>query len=304
MKKYDKMISYIDNSRLYHYYNERIINCALSQFVWTGKIFEGKDRTGDRLYFERKLLGLGKATICRVKDSDIWLTCGYVNKGTLNFYGYPTEISAIGFNKSYVEVDEFEIIYDNQTMQPLLPKIDLYARLLAEAHATFRANLRQQNTPYICVANQFNKDGMSNLFDDVFTHEPVIYVKKKEDVADSVNVFKFDTPYIGTTILADMRSLWNEALSMLGITPAGIDKNERMTTSEVGFAEEEYIVTKNSRYENRKELCERMKDHGVDIDVHMVQPSDVDLAMPTELVRKDVTMTHYDDNEKEDEDNG
>ena len=304
MKKYDKMISYIDNSLLYHYYYERLINLALSEFIWTGDLFEGKNRTGDRLFFERKLLGTGKATICRVKDSDIWLTCGYVNKGTFNFYGYPTQIAAVGFNKGYIEVDDFEIIYDNQTMQALLPKIDLYAKLLAEHHATFRANLRQQNTPFLCVANQFNKEGFSNLFDDVFTHEPVIYVKKKEDVSDSINVFKFDVPFIGKDILETMRITWNEAVTMLGICPAGINKTERMTTSEVAFSEEEYLNVKNSRYMNRKELCERMKDYGINIDVHMVKPSDVDIALPTELVRSDVVRAHGEENEEEVEDNG
>lgn len=304
MKKYDKVGSLVDNLSLYNFYYRKLCNIALSEFIWTGDIFEGKDRTGDRLFFERKLLGVGKATICRVKDSDIWLTCGYVNRGTYNFYGYPTQIAAQGFNKSYIDVDEFEIIYDNQYQVPLLPDIRHFATLLAENHAVLRANLRQQNTPYVAVANQFNKDGFSNLFDDVFSHEPVIYVKKKEDVQDSINVFKFDVPYIGNELLETMRTQWNMALAVLGICPSGVDKNERMTTSEVAFSQEEYLVTKNARYLNRKELCERMKDRGVNIDVHMVRPSDVDIELPTEMLRADLVQAHGEDKEKKEEEDG
>ena len=63
MRRADKQLI-IENSEIYRYYRERLINLALSQFEW-----HGLPETCDRLFFEKSLLYNGKACMRLKQDS-------------------------------------------------------------------------------------------------------------------------------------------------------------------------------------------------------------------------------------------
>lgn len=274
---------FIDNQRIYQYYKCRLINMALSQFVW-----ENLPDTCDRLFFEKKLLFEGKACMIRPDGTDEWLSLGYVSNGGLNIYGYPTEVLGVGYNTANVKGKDFMILYDNMTKQSLLEGIDLYARLLWECHMTFRANLKQQNTPYIVTGTKNQELTFRNIFLQVFSFAPYILLKRKED-KESIDVLNLNIQNNTESFLRDLKTIWAEALSMLGICPAGgIEKKERMITDEVEFNREEYVIARNARELNRKEFCNKMnKKYGLKLGVHMAS---VDLDMPLDMAAEELDL--------------
>ena len=272
---FEDALMLIDNTRIKEYYRSRLINLALAQFI-----YEGMPETCDRLYFEKQLLFTGKAAMLKPIGSDEWLSLGYVTQGPLSVYGYPTKIKGVGFNNANIPTEEWEFLYDNMTRQPLLNGIDLYASLLAEIHATFRCNVQKQNTPYVVTGSKYQELSFKNIFLKIFGNAPYLMLKKPEDL-QAIQVLDLKVPFYGKELLETLKVTWTEAISMLGIAPAGgaLDKKERLITDEVQMAREENIIARNARELNRKEFCKKMAKHGVNLSVHMATMLDTDLPM-------------------------
>lgn len=283
----------IDNQRIYQYYKGRLINLALAQFIW-----EGLPDTCDRLYFEKQLLFTGKAAMLKPVGLDEWLSLGYVSEGDLNVYGYPTKIKGVGFNNANIPTEEWEFLYDNMTKQSLLEGIDLYSRLLAEIHATFRCNVQKQNTPYVVTGTKYQELSFKNIFLKIFSHAPYLMLKKPEDL-QAIQVLKTDVPFYGKELLETLKVTWTEAISMLGIAPAGgaLDKKERLITDEVQMAREENIIARNARELNRKEFCKKMAKHGLTLSVHMATMLDTDL--PMDMAQEELDRAYKGDTDAE-----
>lgn len=264
MRRQDRELV-IDNVEIYNYYRERLVNMALAQFEWNGL-----PETCDRLYFEKTLLFNGTACMCKPTGTDIWLSVGYLPMGTFDVYGYPTKVRGIGFNAKNIETEEWMVLYDNMTLTTLMPKIDLYAKLLWECHNTFRSNLRQQNTPYIVATTKNESLSFKNIFNHIFGFDPVIQVKNNIDLENSVKVLDLKKEYIGPQLLDSLKFIWNEALAMLGIT-GETTKKERMITDELVLNRQEDCIAMSARLLNRVVFCNKMNErYGLNLSVNLV----------------------------------
>jgi len=264
MRREDKNLV-INNSEIYRYYRERLINLALAQFEW-----HGLPETCDRLWFEKSLLYNGKAAMGKVTGTDIWLSLDYVYKGKLDVYGYPTDIRLVPATGQHglIEVDEWQFLFDNMTWASLMPKIDLYAKLLWEVHNTFRSNLQQQITPYIITAPKNMLLSIRNFFNRVMGFQPVIEVKSNFD-PNMIQTLDTRVDFKGTELLEVLKTVWAEALAMLGIT-AETTKKERLLNNEITMDRQEDIISLNSRLLNRVDFCNKMnKKYGFDLSVNL-----------------------------------
>lgn len=282
MRREDKRLV-VDNAEIYRYYRERLINLALAQFEW-----HGLPETCDRLYFEKSLLYNGKAAMGKVTGTDIWLGLDYVYKGTLDVYGYPTDIRLVPANGQHglIEVDEWQFLFDNMTWASLMPKIDLYARLLWEIHNTYRSNLQQQITPYLVLTNRNSSLSIKNIFNRILGFQPVVELKNTFDTS-AVTTLDTRVDFKGTELLENLKIVWAEALSMLGIT-AETTKKERLLADEITIDRQEDIISLNSRLLNRVEFCNKMnKKYGFNLSVNLssedlsLNPYPGDLAVQT-----------------------
>ena len=270
MRKADKRLI-IENSEIYAYYRERLINLALSQFEW-----HGMPDTCDRLFFEKSLLFNGKACFIKPTGTDFWLSVDYIFKGNLDVYGYPTDIRGVGYGShNMIEGDEWEILFDNMTWASLIPKIDLYARLLWEVHNTYRSNLQQQITPYVVLTDRNSSLSIKNIFNRILGFQPVVEVKSNFD-PEAVKTIDTRVDFHGTELLENLKVVWAEALSMLGIT-AETTKKERLLNDEITIDRQEDMISLNSRLLNRVEFCNKMNErHGFNLSVNL---SSEDLAL-------------------------
>lgn len=282
MRREDKNLV-INNSEIYRYYRERLINLALAQFEW-----HGLPETCDRLYFEKSLLYNGKAAMGKVTGTDIWLGLDYIYKGTLDVYGYPTDIRLVPANGQHglIEVDEWQFLFDNMTWASLMPKIDLYAKLLWEVHNTYRSNLQQQITPYLIATTRNESLSIKNIFNRIFGFQPVIELKNTFD-PDAIKTIDTRVDFKGTELLENLKVVWAEALSMLGIT-AETTKKERLLNNEITIDRQEDIISLNSRLLNRVDFCNKMnKKYGFNLSVNLssndmaLNPYPGDMAIQT-----------------------
>lgn len=282
MRREDKNLV-INNSHIYTYYRERLINMALAQFEW-----HGLPDTVDRLYFEKSLLYNGKAAMGKVTGTDIWLGLDYVYKGTLDVYGYPKDIRLVPANGQHglIEVDDWQFLFDNMTWASLMPKIDLYAKLMWEVHNTYRSNLQQQITPYMVLTTRNESLSVKNLFNRIMGFQPVIEVKNTFD-PDTIKTLDTRTDFHGTELLENLKVVWAEALSMLGIT-AETTKKERLLNNEITIDRQEDLISLNSRLLNRVEFCNKMnKKFGFNLSVNLssddpnLNPIPGDMAIQT-----------------------
>ena len=264
MRREDKFLV-INNIQIYNYYRERLINIALSQFLW-----KKLPKTMDRWYFERTLLFNGTAAMYRPKVTpDIWLGSGYVQtSSTLDFYGYPTAIAGYGQNtQGQIETDDFRVLFDNNSRTTLLPYIDLYAKLLWEAHNTYRENLKAQRCPYVITCNKNEALSYDNIMNRIDGFDPVVKLKDSASVKDNISVLNLNVNFIGSELLENLTTIWNQALAMLGISGEN-DKKERMINREAMNNIHQDAVTLSARLQNRLEFCDYMNDkYNLELDV-------------------------------------
>lgn len=254
----------VQNSEIYLYYKERLINLALAQFEW-----HGLPETCDRLWFERSLLFNGKAALYQPTGLDVWLSTDYLQVGDFDVYGYPTKIVGIGYNAKNIETDNWKILYDNMTRTTLIPKIDLYARLLWEVHNTFRSNLQQQITPFLVATTRNQALTFKNLFNRIFGFQPVIEIKNTENIDEIIKTFNLGVEFKGLEMLDCLKRLWAEALAMLGIT-AETTKKERLIEGEITLNRQEDNIGLNARLLNRLDFCNKMnKEYGLELSVNL-----------------------------------
>lgn len=255
----------VENTEIYNYYRTRIISAALAQFEWNNL-----PETCDQLYFERTLLFNGQASIYNLPmQEDTWLSTGFVQKSDFNVYGYPTRIAGVGYNKAEIPVDKFVVCYDNVLKEGLLPKIDLYARLLYEIHNTFRSNLRQQNTPYIVKSDRNTLMTIRNFFNNLFGFDPVIEVRQSTFDSNAIDVLDLRVDFKGMEMLDCLDRIWKEAMSMLGITEE-TSKKERMLTDEIKLNRMSDVVQLHNRMLPRIDFANRFnKLTGMDISVNL-----------------------------------
>lgn len=188
--------------------------------------------------------------------------------GRFDVYGYPVNIRGVGYNAEQWECEKWEIFYDNMTKQSLIPKIDLYAKMLTEIYCTMRNNVRQQNTPYVISTPKNKSYSFKELFRAVFSFEPVIELNS-QFTEDEVKVFPLQAPYIGQDLMELAREVWNECLNMLGISTATA-KKERLITEEIYLDRQADLLSLNSRLLNRVDFCNKMnRRHGLNLSVNL-----------------------------------
>lgn len=286
----------IQNNDIYRYYYDRIISAALAQFEW-----HGLPNTTDMLYFERQLLFTGQAAVYNVTGTDTWLSTGFVQKSQFNVYGYPSAIDGVGYNNANIPVDNFCVCYDNVLKDRILPKIDLYARLLYEVHNTFRSNLRQQNTPYIVKTNRNTLLTVRNFFNNLFGFDPVIEVRESFDT-QSMEALDLRVDFKGKDLLDCLKVIWAEAMSMLGITEE-TTKKERMLNNEITLNRMGDVISLHTRMMPRLDFCHRMNDlTGWDVSVNLTAQQ-FDLA-PYDAAPAELSNIKDDDYDPESDDVG
>lgn len=247
--------SAIKNIRQYNYYLDRLCELGTSMFEWSGV-----PDTVDVQYLERQLYFAGRAVF--FYDEVIGylaLKCGIGS--SLDVYGKPTQIQAIGVNGYQAQLDQSNsvMIYNNIIKRPTEPDMRIFAEECAELDRIISVNARAQKTPVLIKCNEKQRLTLENVYMQWDGNEPIVWGDETLDT-NGVTVLRTDAPYVGKELTELKVAKWNEALTTLGISNANFMKRERLISDEVLRSQGGTVASRYSRLDMRQTACKQIND--------------------------------------------
>jgi hypothetical protein len=239
-------------------------NIALNLFEWDGLPNRMKPE-----YMENTLYNHGQAIF--VNDKNLGFICLPVTPSTqVNVYGEHLYYRAngIAYNEEF-SIDDCVIILNNKLRTPTHDLIEYYAQKLVNIEMSLDSNVSIQKFPFIIKCDDKNKLTFMNIFNQIQTNTPAIYVDKNIDLSN-LEILDTNAPMVLAELSDYRHDVLNEALTRLGINNANTDKKERLVTDEVN-ANNEYIEM-NSSYmlDTRKRACKEINEmYGLSISVKL-----------------------------------
>lgn len=256
--------SQLSNFKTYLMYRRQLTTLAQNVFI-----FDNLPEYIDLSYLNKRLFYDG--SIAFFKDDVLGLLAlPYTNLSKLDVYGRPTKIRVNGQNGYHKELesqDDFVIMYDNLSRQPLLLDTLQYAERLANITRTTDINISQQKTPrFWKVPNEYKKT-ISDLVNNVDGNIEQILGYENLDIRD-IEVILEPAPYVTDKLELEKEKIYNEFLRLIGIANQTVQKKERLISDEVAMSQGGTIASRYNRYEPRRIACEEIKKKlGYDIKV-------------------------------------
>lgn len=264
--------SAILNNAQYLYYYHRIMQLALSRFE-----YKYLPDSMDERFLEMQLIERGSALL--FTDDVMGPLClPFSYGGSLDIYQKPTirrAYASNGYNTERSEIDSV-IIYNNRMRSPDIAAIRLFAYRLWNFDRIIDINCNAQKTPIVVQCDEQGRLTLTNLFKEVDGNSPVIYTNKNLDLPNSLKAINIQAPFIAENVLNIKKAVWDECMSYLGITTAGIYKAERVTSSEANNSGGTTVASRWSPLAERQTAVEKFNQmFGLNITVNMREDYDV-----------------------------
>lgn len=243
----------LNNATFLQYYH-RLCELAISSFEW-----RGLPDTVDPRFLELQLLTQGHALFFEDEVMGYLALQGTL-AGPLSVYNIPQTRQAIasnGYSKS-LDGTNSVIIYNNLFHTNSKLDIEMFARRLYDLDRTIDVNARAQKTPVLLTCDDSQRLTIENLYNDYEGNMPSIFATSALQ-ANPIGVLKTDAPFVGRDIYELKTKIWNEALTMLGISNVSEQKRERMVSDEVNRSLGGVLACRNARLEARNIACREIK---------------------------------------------
>jgi hypothetical protein len=216
----------VRNNDTYDDYFSRLRVLATSMFEW-----RGLPESVNVRYLEQALFMTGRALFFKDPEKG-FMALACIPSSSLNFYLEPVKYMAtsLGYTREYNR-DESILIRNNYDQHPTEATIRLYAYRLTHAERVMDINIGAQRTPYIIACDEKQRMTIKNVMAQHEGNEPLIIVDKSLD-PDKLRSIVTPAPFITDKLQDYKTSVWNEAMTFLGINNA-MDKRERLITDEV-----------------------------------------------------------------------
>lgn len=266
--------SLFNNMAAYHDYFDRLTELAISMFKW-----ENLPPTVDPRFLELTLFLNG---FCVFFNDEVIgplaLTCAA--NGPFDVYRIPINRRAYasnGYQKNLTNRDSI-LIYNNMMHTNQVPLIKRYAYMLYELDQIIMVNAKAQKTPVLVQGTEEQRLTLKNLYMQYDGNQPFIFGDKNLDLT-GLKAISTEAPYVADKIYELKTQMWNEVLTVLGITNLNLQKKERLITDEAASANGATVASRYSRLEARRMAAEQINQmFDLDISVHFrdVQPQSVD----------------------------
>lgn len=288
------------NNKTYIDIYNQLMELALNVFKW-----ENLPPTVDERFLELTLYEKG---YCLYFNDDIIgnlaLTCTI--GGRLDVYRIPIERRAYannGYNK-ICDASDSVIIFNNYLHTPTLLTIENFALRLYEVQRAIDTNVKAQKTPVMILSSEQQRLTMKNLFMQYDGNEPFIFGDNEMNV-EGIKALKTDAPFIAEKLQILKQTIWNEALTFLGIENSNQNKKERLVSDEVGSNYGNIEAQRNVMLNARQQAVEKINAmFGTNIEVHF--RSELATMVNARNVPEDVkkfTSTMGDDEDNEEGEN-
>ena len=256
---------------LTNFFIRHLLQRAMSVFKWD--IPEGWDRD----YFLYALYCFGFVAVidtdrygvipqlCALGGYNVFYRPSFVMVGNPLIEGGRLQNLAIG--------RECEIVKLQPDYCGVMDTVTMYADMLALCMEAAAVNLVNSHVSYAFGAgNKAGAEALKKMFDDVASGEPAVFFDRRLYGPDNTPMWETFTQdvkgnYIVTDLLNDMRTLYNQFDTEIGIPNANITKRERLITDEVNANNQESVARAALWLEELQhsfERCNRMFSEWLD----------------------------------------
>ncbi len=257
MRKRDREFweSACKNKGAWMQYYQRLVELSMSMFKW-----ENLPSTVDERYLELCLLTDGQAVFFFDEVlGALALRCA--TGGNFSVYHIPNDRRAFasnGYNRKLNEKNSV-LIYNNMLHTNSMLDIEIYAQRLWDMDRTIDINAKAQKTPIIILCDESQRLTMENLYKKYDGNVPFIFGEKGLDI-NAVKTINTNAPFIAPALYDLRTQIWNEALTVLGISNINVTKKERMITDEVKRNQGGTLAMRYSKLNARNQACNQINE--------------------------------------------
>lgn len=252
-KDYDFWESAKMNKSLARRYYNQLMELSISMFKWNNV-----PDTIDTRFLELTLFANGHCLF--FKDEVLgYLALRASIGGGFNVYNIPILRHAYASNSYTADrnIDDSVLIFNNLIHTNTLPYVENFAYRLYDLDCICDINCQAQRTPLLITCDENMRLTLEQVYMKYKGNEPVIFANKGLN-PEALQVLKTDAPLVANDVYAYKTSVWNEALTFLGISNVNYEKRERLNTDEVNKAQGGVIANRYSRLEARKNACDQI----------------------------------------------
>lgn len=245
------------DKQLFDMFQNDLIELALSRFHWVGL-----PETCNERYLENVLLNEGAATLAYPSlASDTLLSLKAVSQGAQNMYDEPRAWRALGETGKTNFMCNWTNgvwIWDNVTRYPLMVKINIWARELADIMRTKQINRYHMRMPFVITAPQDRAFDAQNFYKNIANGEPfVLAYDNFSDIQTTATMPDRAREYIGDKLQAEWTNTWDAIYRELGIDSMPF-KEERMIEDEVNSTMKPTELARLSPLTTRRTACDKL----------------------------------------------
>lgn len=248
--------AYLNDVNYIRYFNT-LKMIATSSFKYTNM-----PNSVDVRFLELGLFNRGYMVFFYDEDLEKYLALNTTLGCELDVYNNPLSYTAYANNGYQVQLTNKDsvIIYNNYLKQPTLMLCEYFAKRLYDFDSVIDVNVRTQKTPILIACNESEKLAMKNVYMQYDGNQPAIFTYKDFITADNFKVVNTQSPYVADKIYQLKSSIWNEALTQLGITNTTVNKKERLITDEVQRSQGGVFACRNSRLKMREQCINKINE--------------------------------------------
>lgn len=245
-------------NQLFMMFQNDLMELALSRFHWVNL-----PSTCNARYLEWILLTEGCATLAFAGAEGPLLSLKAVQQGQPNMYGEPRAWRCIGqTGRTDFPADwrRGVWVWDNSTRYPLMVKVNMWAKELADIMQTRQINRFHMRMPFVITAPQDRVMDVQNLYRNITNGEPfVLGYDTFSDIEVKATFPQRAREYIGDKLQEEWENTWNAIYRELGIDSMPF-KEERMIEDEVTNTMQPTELARLSPLQCRREACDKLNE--------------------------------------------
>lgn len=256
------------------FYINTLTRWSLARFEW-----ENLPETIDPRFLESALHHEGMLVFYYDDRFARFLAVRATTNGNINVYDNPTQfvtINRASYSSVRLSSKDCVPIWNNDMRTTSQELVYVYARRLADLDVSLDINARTMRHNKIVTCEDSQRLTYMNLLRKVDEGQPVIFGTDTLDL-NALNVLDVSTnPDNMEALRLEKNQVWNECMTMLGITNANTDKKERLVSDEATASNGQVIIARNAAIKSRKLACEQINNmFGLNINVRWSLDPDI-----------------------------
>lgn len=272
-------------------WKKRMGDILINSVEWKGNPFFPEFSVPERFLYE--------SGFCVAFMDDIYgfMILPATGSSSLNPIGMPSSYTAYSSNGAtydgLVPDKNCVVILNDVWRAPGMNIVANYAERMTEIQITWLCNLNANKSPLMIVAEEEDLISAENFYSQFTIGAPAIFLKNRN--ANFVpSALRTGAELIAPELTMELRAVWSEFLTYVGVPSMDINKSERLLRDEVSQAMGGAIASRVPRMKPRRIAAEKIKNlFGIEMNP-VISVDEEDL--PKYISREDM---EYSDEEEE-----